>query len=58
MSIARKGGAVSINGFAGKVGSVRDSDPVVGWSFRGITGVRCEKEWKEHKTSTGISVAF
>jgi len=49
MSIARKGGAVSINGFAGKVDSVRDSDPVVGWSFRGITGVRAKKNGRSIK---------
>lgn len=44
-----KGGAVSINGFAGKVGSVRDSNPVVGWSFRGITGVRAKKNGRSIK---------
>lgn len=40
MSIVRKGEQSSINETAGKVCSVRDSDPVVGWSFRGITGVK------------------
>lgn len=35
-----KGGTASINGLAGKVCPVREFDPVVRWSFRGITGAK------------------
>jgi hypothetical protein len=54
----RKGGTVSINGFAGKVCSVHVSDPLVRVEFQGYNGRAKERRSTSIKTSTGIFVAF